>query len=788
MQKIDVAEQIKKLVLECDPESTQMRSVYLDLLREAQHSISDIDWSLLDFPNWEHGKITKDKDKLLQIHRKYCDNNQIDKYPVSAYLTSLGEAIGTKNEQIAYQWAYANVLVMLEIVELNEEYIKLLCRKFRMAHISTSNNAWIFGELPTLPSSLSAIVEALKTLEEKYEQLIENSSKRKATVKSKQVTLIRRSYEAVLLKKNRIIRPRDSNPKTDQDTKTPDAITSDKQPEEVPIQDTIPNDEPFRTTYHSDDDDEYPPMQEIIFHEQEATAGVDYKESFYDGPREQLVDTNFQTVEGTENSAEQQTFALDTQVLHIQRNSFEHPTSLKVLNLSDSQRVFKALWQGFIQPNSISKLNNSQAFYNFKHLQIIDTCLLMSFLTGSPAVIWLDYQGLINQNKIFYSEKREQLFWFPEIDITNFYLTELNDLKLNKHKKFSLPLPNKAIHILADSDPPQDKMPNRESLKERVNVLRKELDLPLLSPERIRTTLHSTIRRHLGDHYIADLICNTSPHHSPGLFYSSFELPYVEKVYRETVLLLADKTVKFHKNYLKPNYLPDSCGSQITPVGDLASDFLKQLAKVLDQQKDPLARFNYYSIWMWHIIMLLTSCRPVDHMPGMLNQIDHRARFIWLSDKEIRATSSSGRFIPMCDYLNVAIQDYRDYLDRFSRKYGVIDIQTDSVLQGIKCSKLPLLYLKHEDEWVPISPKLVLNYIKDLFPYPLNWTRHFGRYYLADKLPVYLIDAIFAHEAPAHETLNQHSSVSLLEIKSTAQAYDQMAKDLKLERIFVDVD
>lgn len=776
--------QIKKLILAGDTESEKMRSFYLELLRAAHHSISDIDWSFSDFPNWEPSEISNENSALLDIHKTYCKKSLIDIYPVSAYLSSLGKTIGTNNEKIAYLWACANVFVMLELVELNEEYVKLLCRKFRMAHMSTSNNAWIFGELPTLPSSLSAIVEALKTLEEKYEQIIENSPKRKATVKSKQVTLIRRSYETVLLKKNRIIRPRDP----DQDTKTPDAITPNKQPVEVPIQDTIPNDEPFRTTYHSDDDDESPPTQEIIFHEQEATAGVDYNESFYDGPREQYVDTNFQTLEGTENSAEQQAFALDTQVLHIQRNSFEHPTSLKVLNLPDSQRVFKALWQGFIQPNSISKLNNSQAFYDFKRLQIIDTCLLMSFLTGSPAVIWLDYQGLINQNKIFYSEKRKQLFWFPEIDITDFYIHELNDLKLNKHKKFPLPLPNKAIHILADSDPPQDKMPNKESLKERVNELRKELDLPLLSPERIRTTLHSTIKRHMGDHYIADLICKTSPHHSPGLFYSSFELPYVEKVYRETVLLLADKTVKFHKNYLKPNYLPDSCGSQITPIGDLVSDFLKQLAKVLDQQKDPSARFNYYAIWMWHIIMLLTSCRPVDHMPGMLNQIDHRARFIWLSDKEIRATSSSGRFIPMCDYLNVAIQDYLDYLDRFSRKYGVIDIQTDSILQGIKCSKLPLLYLKHEGEWTPITPKLVLNYIKDLFPYPLNWTRHFGRYYLADKLPVYLIDAIFAHEAPAHETLNQHSSVSLREIKSTAQAYDQMAKDLKLERIFVDVD
>jgi len=493
------------------------------------------------------------------------------------------------------------------------------------------------------------------------------------------------------------------------------------------------------------------------------------------------------------NSANMQNSAIEQQIAHIQRNLFEFPTSPKVLTLPQIQLVFKALWQSFNQLNTYAKYNKNKLYVEFISHQIIDTCLLMSLLTGSPSAIWLDFQGILTQGKIIIDKKRnDQLFWYPKLDITEFKI-EINSkpvdgITKNKHMRFALPLPNKAREILSNHGLPKDNFPNEDAVKNRVSELRKELGLPILSLDRIQSALHGYIRRYANDHYVADLICSISPRHSSGLYYGSYELSQIEECYRNVVCQFANEADAFNDDYLTQDFKRESCGSQIAPTQELVITFFDQLSLLLKSQEDHVQQFNLYTIWMWHIFILLTSCRPVNHMPGMLNQIDKRAKLIWLSDKEERITSSAGRLIPLCQYLENALDDYLEYLKKYSRKYGATDAETYSILQEIMNSDRPLLNIKYDGSWKAITPELVLKHIQDIFPFPLNWTRHFGRSYLYEKkLDICLVDAICAHEAPAHEALHPYSALSLHDLKSAAIFYDQMADDLQLKRVQIHV-
>ncbi|MDR9779063.1 hypothetical protein RJJ65_41675, partial [Rhizobium hidalgonense] len=78
-------------------------------------------------------------------------------------------------------------------------------------------------------------------------------------------------------------------------------------------------------------------------------------------------------------------------------------------------------------------------------------------------------------------------------------------------------------------------------------------------------------------------------------------------------------------------------------------------------------------------------------------------------------------------------------------------------------------------------------FLHDIFPMALNWTRHFGRYYLQDKLPVHVIDAIFAHEQPDQEILNPYSSLSLHDLLPANKIYQQMTQELALQEVKIHV-
>lgn len=783
MQKINLQARIEKLIPSTVPELKPLQFFFMDLLHKVPEVLNDADLNSFDFPAWERSTLSKEQ--LLEALNYIEQNGKLKDWYVPAYLASLAYTIDTKNEKIAFRWASANTYIILQLVDKHELNIKMLCLRFRVAHPLESDHAWIWDKLPKLPVGISSIVETLKTLQSEYKDAEEKSTLKKSSVESSErVAEIRRPYET----KDKINR---RAKKTQKPASQGNTSTKVEETVKILMQDSYTQKQPVRINYHNEEG--FLPMDELLFQKLNPIKGISYAEQLADHRTERYVDKHYESEHGTANSANMQGAVLDQQIAHIQRNSFEFPTNPKVLLLSQIQILFAVLWKSINEKNSGSKYNRDKAYVENSQRQIMDACLLLSLMTASPAEIFLDTELLKFEEKIKVDKKRnDQPFWYPKLDITELKI-EIDagveiEIQKNKFLSFALPLPNKPIDILTTGILRKENFPSKENINSRVFELRKELKLPILSPDRIKSALHGHIRRYADDHYFADLLCSVSPHHSPGLFYGSFNMPRIEKAYGHAISQFSEKSENFDDAYLAPEFKLVNGGSQITPTDTLVTNFFDQLSLLLHSEADSVKQFNLYSFWMWHIFMLLTSCRPVDHMPGMHNQIVKRAKLIWISDKEGRLTSSSGRFIPLCSFLENALDDYVEYLQSYARKYGATDAATDSALKGILNCELPILHIYQNKRWKPLTPKLVLGFVKEIFPFPLNWPRHFGRYYLYEKgVDINLIDAIFGHEAPSHEALNPYSSSSLSELIAVGSVYDQMAEDLQLERVQVHV-
>ena len=707
----------------------------------------------LEFPNWPKSNLTKDQ--LLKILNDCTKNKKLKEWPVVAYLASLALAFDYFYKDAAYHWASSNICIILKLAKMGDRKnsILQLCTRFRLAHELRGGYEWLWDILPSSPIVLSTICSQLESKlpsKEQNQHLFAHSKIDPIEC----VYQILRAYDAAINDKDKVNREGGTR------THLEESVLS----------------QPYRL-YR-----DVPQLNKLIFHALEAPLGTDYQEFRDDQPSDIILDQLANPTPGTEGSAALQYISTRMQSEHITRRDFGFQTDANILALPDCQRLCSKLWGGI-------ELNNA-----------LDSCLFLSLLTGSPPEIWLNIDSLSETGRL--TKVKDVYLWRQQLKIADLKLPEIKEFTVNSSKGFEVPLPNRAVRLLTE----------KHSLKEsdltsRANELGNDLKIPILSVFRIQSALHTILMRRLEDHYIADFICGIPAKHSSSLYYSSFPISKVRSIYTSAIEKIAEQTKSFPLEYLKQESDNSNCGSQQTVTLELVREFFKSLSTHVLIQEDHIEQFNAYTILMWHYILILTSARPVDHAPGMLDQIDTKANLLWLADKEIRRSSSSGRLIPICNFLSTALEDYLTYVKKFHAKYHMLDPSYE-VLNDIFTSQTSLLnllkapYIQNsiddsfdtslaniyrEKKLIPITPRLVRNSMKIAFPLPLNWNRHFGRFYLEGKLSNTIIDALFGHESPSQEALNPHSSVNIFQIKSAGAVYDQMAMDLNLERIGVNV-
>ena len=728
-------DRICQLIPESSPSFHQLR-LYLNSLLKTNNTdtTSPIYHPPLDWP-----EPTITQDDLALLHNQIAAQQLLSTLPIPAYLASLGLAQDQSELELAMAWAAMNSHVLLKLAGMHkrEAVYHVLCTRFRLPLSTPNSYNWLWSVLPPVHKNWQKLTDALVDQQQEFSNstiALQGNAPRNAQQRIKE---IRDAYEIALTSKAKIFR---GNSGPIQKLQFPNRLSL------TPKVDSR--------------------LHKLSFPIKRPVPRVSQEEQRFDAPQtERIIDISRHADIVIQDSATSQAIITRLKTAHIARRSFELYSEPSILLPAQVQALFRSLYQAITV--DVSTVEEKQA----------DTILLLSLLTGTAAKDLMYFKKLFSDKYIVKKSSRKRdsnFFWKVNLELPN------AGPKYHQHnlesglKFFYLPLPPSLNAVLTS---PIGKI-EQEHIAGRLKTHSARAGIALLSNGRISSALHTIIRRQTQDQILADLICGYSPRHSSALYYCTHKLSSIIDVYRQTISFLSANS-NFSLDYLDVE-LTSQCGSQSLLKADAAADFMNLLLQDVEKQTNPIKKHNALTCWLWYVILLLTSIRPVNHIPGMLSQIDLDTNLLWVSDKEGRNTSA-GRVIPICDFLNKALTGYLSYIDNLKSTLCLTDPWLADILYLLARNEYPLLFFRTEKSWEAATPSHILHQTKDLPIYPLNWTRHFGRSFLIGRQPDFIINAAFGHEEPDQEALNPFSSMPVQQVKQLAISYDELANSLNLK-------
>lgn len=516
-------------------------------------------------------------------------------------------------------------------------------------------------------------------------------------------------------------------------------------------------------------------------------------ENFADDDPLALLDNDFKPSKTTAKSSELQQWSLKSNYRHARRNQFVFPTNTRQLSLLSYQMLFARVWSLFLVVSD-------------KERQVY-AVLILSLLSGrSIQDVIKQLQLKISQRKWLAYEKGEQrlhnYLLSIAIDVTANRRSHLMEHRQSKDNEFKLPLPSQLQSVIEER-----LVVDSSDVNKLLKDLNVQLSLPALSNQHIDNSLHTIIRNELNKPLHADIITGVDVRHSSPLYYTSISTKSLEKTYNHAIHMLTEycddesksKLRSLTKQGIKSNHLKQHVGSNMPLKLNACQAFFSRLATAVESYNGKLRhdldirydryieQFNCYSVWLWHIIIIQTGMRPAVHAPGVLNQIDFTRKLMWISDKEERNNQACGRLIPLSDFLITAIKNYLVYLAEFSAIHNTFYANHKFPFDEIKNSKQPLIMLfdRNPRKFAGINASKVRYQTREFLTHQDNWLRHQLRTMLTDKVPEYLICALYGHEHPDQEIMHPMSSLSINELKALSAHLGNVAIQLNLKQVEV---
>ena len=454
---------------------------------------------------------------------------------------------------------------------------------------------------------------------------------------------------------------------------------------------------------------------------------------------------------------------------HANRQEMFISTSLRHLATPVIQKIASLLWRIF-------------EYSKHQDEKIACAYLLLSLYTGRSVQMLVDDAMGLCGKILKLSPKKSCYELIVCLDITPLRIQETNIKQViaNQSCQMCLPLPRPLGDFISGNAAPND-----EYIKQVMSIIQKELKLPLLSLARLEKSLYTLLLHDICTGQIASILTGRNQHKRADIWYSTHSKQEIADCYQKAIKLLSARHA-VSMDYLEGfAFKLDSIGSQNCPDYPLIRNLMQHLYQQVMTTTNPIAQFNAYNLWLWHVCLLLTSVRAVNGAPGFLNQFNLDVGLAWISDKESRETTSSQRFVPVCEFLIVAITRFVAYLTYFAKRFGRL---YPTILQGVDeiiHSKRPLLsHIDDNHHLQVLNPADVRQKIQHTFRFKLDWTRHVGQRFLHEReVSEAVVLAIFGHEMMGQESWQIHSSFSVGDILNAKTHYDELAKHLQLTQI-----
>ncbi|EXE56203.1 MULTISPECIES: hypothetical protein [Acinetobacter] len=443
----------------------------------------------------------------------------------------------------------------------------------------------------------------------------------------------------------------------------------------------------------------------------------------------------------------------------------------------------------FPNPSSVNHLLKRLHVDYSEHQNKSALILILAFLTGNSVNEWLYIESkrakkLNNRQELLH--KNDQFFLRSKFNIFENRNFKYSDSLLNQTIYLDIPIPNLFIEDLRKMD-----SVSIDDIQQYLRKLRQELLIPKLSVVKVSSLLHHTVLEKTGNKQLADLVAGIDANQSSSISYCHQNIPRLHAQYLDILKSLCTDIVRKYESGVttSPSDSTLYFGSRKAPKPQIITEIFAVLKfNIFSQAEDDLISiFNHYNIWLWHILLLFTAARPVAEFPGFLKNFNLKRQILMVSDKEVGGRNGFGRLIPLCPFLVEEIKKFLNFLEYFLIQIMMSQPALSEVIQQIKMSKLPLLGIIQNNDWIPLSPSSVKKFHPELGLDHANWHRHTARAFLTHKVSEPEILALFGHELMQQEAAHPFSSLSLSQFSKIADVLEQMKTYFKITGVEVDV-
>ena len=443
----------------------------------------------------------------------------------------------------------------------------------------------------------------------------------------------------------------------------------------------------------------------------------------------------------------------------------------------------------FPNPSSVNHLLKRLHMDYSEHQNKSALILILAFLTGNSVNEWLYIESkrakkLNNRQELLH--KNDQFFLRSKFNIFENRNFKYSDSLLNQTIYLDIPIPNLFIEDLRKMD-----SVSIDDIQQYLRKLRQELLIPKLSVVKVSSLLHHTVLEKTGNKQLADLVTGIDANQSSSISYCHQNIPRLHAQYLDILKSLCTDIVRKYESGVttSPSDSTLYFGSRKAPKPQVITEIFAVLKfNIFSQAEDDLISiFNHYNIWLWHILLLFTAARPVAEFPGFLKNFNLKRQILMVSDKEVGGRNGFGRLIPLCPFLVEEIKKFLNFLEYFLIQIMMSQPALSEVIQQIKMSKLPLLGIIQNNDWIPLSPSSVKKFHPELGLDHANWHRHTARAFLTHKVSEPEILALFGHELMQQEAAHPFSSLSFSQFSKIADVLEQMKTYFKITGVEVDV-
>ena len=666
--------------------------------------------------------------KLIKIMTQHPTDLSISKYPLAHYLLAL---INTPSayQSNALKWAIFNTQC-IELLNSKEHTATVanLCRRFRLAS-TKKEYYWLYNFLPSLPIELEELVKFLKNTETENGELFDKSKESLEKTEMGQLAEIRVIYTYAHTQSERQKRNRQSNPPP-------------QKPSQTDVKKTLRISLDGEKTYQT--------------HFERGVA----KQPPEDKTIEKVEDHNFEFNSLEQCSITAQINNLKNKILHQNKNELMSKPNPRVFDLPTAQYIMQIL---------LEQAENSPI-----HTLLLFSVLSLTHYKDLP--VFQKNLRVSTKNKEV-SLKPQKCFFKQSFEVSKFKDFVLRKHRLNSVNSFTIPLPQYYLENLSQLKK-MDGVEIDSKIQEYLQKINKGLTFQLTT-QNLPRLLSDIALNELEYELESKLLNGESVQHYIPCHYSSTQIVDIINIYTQILTLTVPQ---LETEYLEEFSNPHSFGSQQTPNLPFVKSFFHQLDQRVREHPNPFETLKYYSIWLWHICMLITSARPSESFPPNLDYIDLDNQLMAVADKEQRYSGTIGRYLPFNDYLRDEIQHYLKYLKHFLylTKAYLSNEQVQAIHEVFEGERPFLLFYDPQGDIRNLELSDIQKFCTEI-ALQRNWTRHFARYFFAQYCNEDIVKGIFGHDEAMQGLFDRYSAFQATDYDQIRTAQDKLIEILELK-------